>query len=716
MRRMPIRLAVVVTLWAASVAIADVRFVHTSDPHVNTNASASGNAAVDARMLAEIDALVPRPTVAINTGDLVDYGTDVEYAGLRKLIAGFATPWRHTLGNHDVRWNPLGKQGFTLGTGQPTYQTFDVNGIQFFLLDSTVLLEHWGHISQQQLDWLKVELDKIGTQKPVVIAFHHWIGREIVQVDNEQDLIDLVRPYHVVLWLNGHGHADLLWNVDGVPAIMEKGLYQGSYGVIDVVGDSLVITRRSEPKPAKQGELIEGTRGDKQAATKPAAEGTWTNVGVFPMNATTRPAWAIETRVEQDRLTVSVPGDVSGATLLTVRLDGAGKRSAMGWYQEAGRPAERRWNYETKSLIPGPHEANVVATLPDGRELRRQASVESFPAGTRPTWRTQLAGAVQSRLVLAGGALYVTAMNGTLTKLDPTTGRVAWTFKAGDAIFSAPCVSGDVAIVGSADHSVYAIDTADGSVRWKTPTKGGVMAGAAIAQDTVCIASADKTIYGLNVADGSVKWTVQGGNLFQSVAATDGERFYVGGWDNYFRCLDAATGHEVWRQFLGRPQTMLPQFSAYAPAITSPTVADGLVYVSTNDGILHALKTDDGSEAWRIDRKKMGYSSPLVHDGVVYGCLSDESLVFAADAKTGAIRWERPTGHVVYDGGFAWANGRVVIPCVDGTLIAYESSTGDVAWQQRLDHGHLLSTPVADGHHLYAASMLGRVNAIPLDR
>ena len=711
--RTVLALSILLAAAAGSLARADTRFVHTSDPHVNTNASPQGNAAIDARMLAEISALEPTPSVVVNTGDLVDYGTDVEYAALRRLIGGFAIPWRHTLGNHDVRWNPLGKEGFTLGTGQPTFQTFDVDGIQFFLLDSTVLLEHWGHISQQQLDWLAGELKKIGTAKPVVIAFHHWIGRDTVQVDNEQDLIDLVRPYHVVLWLQGHGHSDLLWNVDGVPAIMERGLYQGSYSVIDVVGDRLIITRRSEPTSTRKGELIvdKDGHGDKTPTTQ--AAGVWTNVGPFPMRATSRPAWTAEAAIEERQLVVTVPSEnnLTPDAELSARVDGAGPRVQL-------RERQGGWqaSVDAQALVPGPHAIDVVAKLPDGRQLRRGASVAWFPDETRPAWQTPLGGAVQSRLVLDNGALYVTTMAGTLTRLDPATGTVAWTFRAGDAIFSAPCVAGEVAIVGSADHNVYAINASDGSVKWKTPTKGGVMAGAAIARGVACIASADKAIYGLDVATGEVKWTVQGGNLFQSVAATDGERFYVGGWDNYFRCIDATSGKELWKQFLGRPQTMLPQFSAYAPAITSPAVADGLAYVSTNDGILHALRTVDGVEAWQIDRKKMGYSSPLVHDGVVYCCLSDESLVFATDAKTGAIRWEKPTGHVVYDGSFAWADGRVVIPCVDGTLIAYDAGTGDVAWQQRLDHGHLLSTPVADGEHLYAASMLGIVNAIPLRR
>ena len=429
------------------------------------------------------------------------------------------------------------------------------------------------------------------------------------------------------------------------------------------------------------------------------------------MNAATRPAWRVDANVFPNGIEVVAFDDLPADTTLAARLDGQGERHPLGRISGGWRTV-----IENDQLAPGPHEIVFTATLGDGRALRQQASVESFPGNTRPAWQTQLAGAVQSRLVLADGALYVTTMAGELAKLDPASGKLAWTFKASDAIFSAPCVAGDVAIVGSADHNVYAIDTRDGSVKWKKKADGGVMAGAAIARGVVCIASADATIYGLDIATGATRWTVKGGNLFQSVAASDGERFYVGGWDNYFRCIDAATGREIWKQFLGRGQKLLPNFSAFAPAITSPAVADGLAYVSTNDGILHALRTDDGSEAWRIDRKKMGYSSPLVYDGVVYCCLSDESLVFAADAKTGAIRWEKKTDHVVYDGSFAWANGRVVIPCVDGTLIAYESSTGDVAWRQRLDHGHLLSTPVADGEHLYAASLLGKVNAIPLKR
>ena len=60
---------------------------------------------------------------------------------------------------------------------------------------------------------------------------------------DKQTLLDLVKPYNVVLWLQGHGHADIDWSVNGVPATMVAGLYQGSYDIIEVGSDELKISK-----------------------------------------------------------------------------------------------------------------------------------------------------------------------------------------------------------------------------------------------------------------------------------------------------------------------------------------------------------------------------------------------------------------------------------------------------------------------------------------
>jgi outer membrane protein assembly factor BamB len=687
------------TAWTAG----QFRFVHTTDTHVNPHRTEDSNASRNERMFREISALDPRPALALNTGDVVEVGSAMEYGYLREALAAMAVPYYHAPGNHDVRWNPLGKEGFVRGTGQPLFQRIDAGGIHFFLLDSTVLLEHWGHISRQQLDWLKTELEKIGPDAPVVIGFHHWVGRERVQVDNEQELIDLVEPYNVVLWLQGHGHSDLLWNVNGTPAVMQKGLYQGSYAVIDVADGRLTISRRAQGK-ASANELV---RDKSVPTTQP---GEWTTVGAFPLRRPPAPKWGLRTGFDDGHLVITaLRGDLPADATLGFRIN-AGEFTPMN---PAGPDATALTNLD--DLIPGNHIVSVEAKLPDGRAYRRRRTVTVHADRVKPAWETQLGGAVQSRLVRAGDAVYVTTMAGELASLDAQTGAARWTFRAGDSIFSTPHVEGEMVYVGSADHRVYAVRRSDGTPAWSFKTDGAVLAGAAVANGVVCIGSADTAVYGLDAATGSVRWKVQGGNLFQSKAATDGRQFFVGGWDNYFRCIDAATGREEWKVFLGREQRMLPQFSAFAPAIASPAVASdlGLVFVSTNDGILHALRTSDGSSAWTIDRKKMGYSSPLYRDGVVYGCLSDESRVFAVDATTGAMRWETETGRVVYDSSFAWVDGQVVIGAVDGTVLAFDAETGAARWQYRLDHGHLLASPAADDSYVYIASMLGRVVAIP---
>jgi 3',5'-cyclic AMP phosphodiesterase CpdA len=71
-----------------------------------------------------------------------------------------------TPGNHDVRWNPRGKEGYTRGTGRPLYESWDHENVHFVTLDSTVLLEHWGHISRESLNWLAEDLKKVGPDRP----------------------------------------------------------------------------------------------------------------------------------------------------------------------------------------------------------------------------------------------------------------------------------------------------------------------------------------------------------------------------------------------------------------------------------------------------------------------------------------------------------------------------------------------------------------------
>src|SRR5205814_9543566 len=152
-------------------------------------------------------ALDPQPAFLLHTGDVTNPGRDEEYNVYQHALSNLSCPIYNCPGNHDIRWNPLGKEGYTLGTKEPLYHAWDYGGIHFVNLDSTVLLQHWGHFDRAEVEWHKADLAKLPRNMPIVIGFHHWIGREEVMVDNEQELLDIVAPYNVRLWLQGHGHS-----------------------------------------------------------------------------------------------------------------------------------------------------------------------------------------------------------------------------------------------------------------------------------------------------------------------------------------------------------------------------------------------------------------------------------------------------------------------------------------------------------------------------
>ncbi|MDF2441047.1 MAG: 3,5-cyclic-AMP phosphodiesterase [Abditibacteriota bacterium] len=666
-------------------AHADFSFVHITDTHIGESETPGSNADKDSVLYREISNLKPKPAFALNTGDVCEIGTPKEYEFHRKSLQNLTIPNYEAPGNHDVRWNPHGKEGYTVGAKQPLYQSWDYENVHFITLDSTVLLQHWGHFDKAMLDWLRDDLKKVGPQRPVVIGFHHWIGRETVQADNEDELIAITAPYNVVLWLQGHGHSDINWNINGATALMAKGLYQGSYHLIEVNSQRMRVLRRTAEKPTPDTEVLS-----------------------IPLARATPPNWSAAARINGDQLFVEAArGNLPADAKLSFRINTGDfvplTERDNGW---AGQTSSAK-------MTAGEHRIMVRAVLADGRTYARTVPLSVRRAGMpSPLWVRPVGGAVQSRLVRSGDALYVTTMGGDLFCLDAASGFVRWKFSTRGALFSTPLVHGDTVYFGSADHFIYAVDARRGRLKWKTKTGGAVFGGASVAKNVVCIASVDTKIYGLDTRSGKVLWTAPGEGMYQSAATTDGTRFFVGGWDNFFRAIDVVSGREAWKQKFGRA-------FYFAPAIGSPTIGDGKVFVTSNDGILHAMDAATGKVLWEVEGPAVGYSGPLFRDGKIYNAsLTPTGRVMRFDATSGARDWDTPTGSVIYDSSCAWGDtpngGAVYVGCVDGTFSAVNARDGRLLWQYRLAPGHVLASPATDERRVFIASQNGNVVALPL--
>ena len=79
---------------------------------------------------------------------------------------------------------------------------------------------------------------------------------------------------------------------------------------------------------------------------------------------------------------------------------------------------------------------------------------------------------------------------------------------------------------------------------------------------------------------------------------------------------------------------------------SSPTVANGLVYVGSEDDKLYAFDAATGQQKWVTPANNIAYSSPTVANGVVYVGGIDHYL-YAFDATTGQQKWATHTADII---------------------------------------------------------------------
>ncbi|HVR78464.1 MAG TPA: PQQ-binding-like beta-propeller repeat protein, partial [Acidimicrobiia bacterium] len=161
-----------------------------------------------------------------------------------------------------------------------------------------------------------------------------------------------------------------------------------------------------------------------------------------------------------------------------------------------------------------------------------------------------------------------------------------WVFSAADPVAATPLAYGNNLLVGSTDGIFQAIDMTAGERQWSLPTEARIDASA-----------------GIGVAS-----LGEGRNANLVIVVGD---------DGVVRARDAVnvSQSQEWSNRLG------------APIKSTPVVEDGVVYVATTAGVVHALELASGTELWKYPRPDgEAEAEPLgsitaglaFHDGLVY--------------------------------------------------------------------------------------------------
>jgi outer membrane protein assembly factor BamB len=130
----------------------------------------------------------------------------------------------------------------------------------------------------------------------------------------------------------------------------------------------------------------------------------------------------------------------------------------------------------------------------------------------------------------------------------------------------------------------------------------------------------EHTLTPANVTGLVPDWTATTRGFVDSSPTVANGMVYVGSDDHQFYAFDAATGKLLWK---GGPARNVVR--------SSPTVANGVVYVGSDDGKMYAFNASGCSKGqcqplWTYQTGSLIFSSPAVADGVLYFGSTDHHL------------------------------------------------------------------------------------------
>ncbi len=232
---------------------------------------------------------------------------------------------------------------------------------------------------------------------------------------------------------------------------------------------------------------------------------------------------------------------------------------------------------------------------------------------------------------------------------------------------------------------------------YSVQVKNPILATPAIVAGTLVLGTYKNTAEGFDIATGEALWLIQQREPIFTIGKGAGDTVYVAEGLHHTRAgmmtkLSMPDAKIEWqRQFLGHLES--------PPALTN----DGTqMFFPAGAGGIWSVHTVDGRVVWHAD---IGHTdaTPLLAGGMVYAAAQPdeavpESLFYALDAKTGAVKWTSKLQ------GQPWG---CPVLSADGQRIITTTGRGQIGVARDTDAGWAMALSPDDGRILWQRDLQG---------
>ncbi|MGP5134236.1 outer membrane protein assembly factor BamB [Psychrobacter cibarius] len=270
------------------------------------------------------------------------------------------------------------------------------------------------------------------------------------------------------------------------------------------------------------------------------------------------------------------------------------------------------------------------------------------------------------------GQIVTASRGGDLTGFN-SAGERLWSINVGDQITGGVALDAlsQTAIISTRGGQVMAFDSVTGAKRWQKQLSGSVLTPALITNNRVILSANDGFLHGLSLQ----------------------------------------TGQSVW------------QFATQVPAISvrgsaAPTLLDSkTALLATADGRLHAVTTDSGLPQWsrrvgvgtgssEVERMSDVDGTPIVDKNQLFA-ISYSGQLLGIDLASRQVMFVNELASLK---SLAVNSEQVIGTSLEGKVVAYNRSNGEVLWEsEELAYRHL-TNPVMIGNYIAVGDFDGMVH------
>lgn len=589
------------------------KFAQVTDTHVGGSSGADDlrRTVKDLNQQKDID-------FVIISGDITEFGSDVELALAKQILDSLTLPWHVIPGNHDSNWSESGANSFREVFGSETF-FFRHKGYMFMGTTSGPNMRMSpGQVPRENLVWMdSVFAANKDVETPLIYVNHY---PQDSSLNNWYEAIDRIKARNVQLALCGHGHSNKVYDWEGIPGVMSRSNLRakdsvGGYNIVQIAnGEAAFEVRRPllETEPAWATVKLE----DHQFATD--------------SRSFKRPDFSVNEKY-QDKV-VSV------------------------WrFEDMGDLGAGFAKYENKVITAntkGQVYALDIRTGVKDWEFRTGGKVYSTPA----VWKD---------IVVVGSS------DAHIYGLSAQTGELRWKVNAGKAVLGSPAVKDGIAYIGGSDGKFRALDVKTGDQIWVfDKLQGYVSSKPTLYEDKVIFGDWGNGLYALHAKTGELIWKWDNGHANRMFSAgavypvVANERVFIVAPDRYMTCLDVHTGEQIWREkkdpIRVRESMGLSEDGQYA-------------YVKTMDGNLLGISTtaDQMDVAWTSTLQlsyELAPSAIASAAGLVF-VSSHSGLLSAVDARTGELVFQHKLSNGMINPILVLDDGELIASAMDGVIV-----------------------------------------------